>query len=569
MCLHSVIFTMLDSIEAKFNVANDKESSASEKEKTAWTETTIVVLNGVSSLFATYLHVITKHAGFADCWQTLQDHFEVLLKLNDIDINTAVFKALQQILAHANKAGGGSARVARESIDMIWSLWSRGLPLIPGSKSNNQDCLLAYISCFQELYRLMRDYADVERTQCILNLLRAAVEKANIGSYSGDIEYLTSLQKNVLEALKMLRTDIPGVPSAIIKKVAGFSSLAFHDGGQNQAGQQQPTYVALSKESMGLLESLILHHSSDPEIYLKGALGESLSALSKPIKAKYAFSIKTKSLPPWQKATSTSLEILKATLPKITEPGIPEDTLRSIWASIVQIANGIMAADCGPALDTATIKQDQDFDISSFLTLRELIIPALGNQLIPDKTRRTFTECLFYTSLIHTPEMAELPQINTELLASLYQPRKGRTTDSLPSPRSKMSYVCLDQLFLLLGIYDSSSMRIKLAQAAAPYVILRAGLTLRAYIADQPLRGHMPQPLSQRRELLTILKGLVCLRCEPEAIPDVPGVESELKKHLHRLYPLLAKAVRAGAKDREVLEWLGKALDEVGKEFGL
>ncbi len=79
----------------------------------------------------------------------------------------------------------------------------------------------------------------------------------------------------------------------------------------------------------------------------------------------------------------------------------------------------------------------------------------------------------------------------------------------------------------------------------------------------------MPQPLSQRRELLYILKALVRLRCEPEAIPAAPNVETEEKKHLHRLYPLFVKAVRAASSDQEVLEWLGKALDEVGMEFGV
>jgi hypothetical protein len=132
-----------------------------------------------------------------------------------------------------------------------------------------------------------------------------------------------------------------------------------------------------------------------------------------------------------------------------------------------------------------------------------------------------------------------------------------------------MSYVCFDELVSLVALHDGSDPRTKLAQAAAPYLILRAGLTLRAYIADQPLRGRCPQPLSQRREMLYILKALVKLRCEPVAIPDAPGVESERKKHLHRLYPLFAKAVRAAARDQEVLEWLGKALDEVGMEFGV
>ena len=226
-------------------------------------------------------------------------------------------------------------------------------------------------------------------------------------------------------------------------------------------------------------------------------------------------------------------------------------------------------ADCNNAIETSDIKTDEDFDIASFRTLRDLITPSLGSPTIPDKTRRAYTESLFHMSLIHAPQPGELPEANQELLASLYQPRKGRTIDPEPSPRSKMSYICFDELVSLVALHDSSTPRIKLAQAAAPYLILRAGLTLRAYTADQPLRGWMPQPLSQRKELLYILRALAELKCEPKAIPDTPGVESEARKHLHRLYPLLAKTVRAAARDQEVLEWIGRALDEVGMELGV
>ncbi|KFZ05668.1 hypothetical protein V501_08143 [Pseudogymnoascus sp. VKM F-4519 (FW-2642)] len=567
MCFDSVIFKMLLSIASQLSGANtDKRTS--ETEKKAWIETTIVVLNGVANLLATYVHVLATHDGFPDCWQSLLSHFDTLLKLGHLDINSAVFRALRQILAQTNTDSKDSAKLSRESTDLVWAQWSRGLPLVSGSEENNQDCLIAYIACLQELYRLMRQYVDTERTQRILDLLRDATEQAHIGNYSADIEYLTPLQTNVLESLKLLRTDIKGIPGAIIKQAADFVSLAFQTRDQSAPGKK-PTYIALSKESMGLLESLITSHAADPEIYANGAVTRSLTALSMPITLKYAFKTKTKSIQPWRRATSTAIAILEATLPKITDAKVSDENLRLIWASIIEIANGIMAADCSTVTDLATINSDQDFDIQSFISLRNLIIPSLGNHLIPDKTRRSFAESLFHTSFIHAASPSELPQVNQELLATLYAPRKGRTIDPPPSPRTKMSYVCLDQLVSLLSFTDSSPARIKLAQAAAPFFILRAGVTIRAYVADQPLRGCMPQPLSQRKELLCILKALVDLRCEPDAIPDAPGVESDSKKHLHRLYPLLAQAVRAAGRDQEALEWIGKALDQVGVEFGL
>ncbi|OBU01399.1 hypothetical protein VE01_00210 [Pseudogymnoascus verrucosus] len=567
MCFDSVIFKMLLSIASQLSGTNtDKRTS--ETEKKAWIETTIVVLNGVANLLATYVHVLATHDGFPDCWQSLLSHFDTLLKLGHLDINSAVFRALRQILAQTNTDSKDSAKLSRESTDLVWAQWSRGLPLVSGSEENNQDCLIAYIACLQELYRLMRQYVDTERTQRILDLLRDATEQAHIGNYSADIEYLTPLQTNVLESLKLLRTDIKGIPGAIIKQAADFVSLAFQTRDQSAPGKK-PTYIALSKESMRLLESLITSHAADPEIYANGAVTRSLTALSMPITLKYAFKTKTKSIQPWRRATSTAIAILEATLPKITYAKVSDENLRLIWASIIEIANGIMAADCSTVTDPATINSDQDFDIQSFISLRNLIIPSLGNHLIPDKTRRSFAESLFHTSFIHAASPSELPQVNQELLATLYAPRRGRTIDPPPSPRTKMSYVCLDQLVSLLSFTDSSPARIKLAQAVAPFFILRAGVTIRAYVADQPLRGCMPQPLSQRKELLWILKALVDLRCEPNAIPDAPGVESDSKKHLHRLYPLLAQAVRAAGRDQEALEWIGKALDQVGVEFGL
>jgi hypothetical protein len=573
MCLQSVMFKLLSSIEAQLQVTNEMDSAISDKDRIGWNETTVVVISGITKLFADYLDVISSHTTFGDSWQALLDHFKVLLGFKVLEINMAVFKALQQVLSKGNLEDGGKKNFGHHDIEMAWELWSHSLPKVTPEPANkrfdNQNYLLAYVSALQEIYRLIETDIDGDRVKTMLTLLREAIQQASATSYSADIEYLTQLQTQVLESLKMIRTDIQGVPAALIGQVAEFVGLAFDRRETAGSDGQRPTYVALSKASMVLLESLVIAHSSDHSIYTSDALSSALAALARPIVLKYSFPIVPKSDPPWRQATISALAILTSILPIMAKADLKEDVIRSLWTSTVMIGNGITNADCSDVPETVNIKDDQEFDITSFLTLRELITPALGTAIIPDKTRRLYTESLFHMSIIHSPQPQELPQPNQELLATLYQPRKGRTVDPSPSPRSKMSYVCFDELVSLVALHDGSDPRIKLAQAAAPYLILRAGLMLRAYIADQPLRGRCPQPLSQRREMLYILKALVKLRCEPDAIPDAPGVESEGKKHLHRLYPLFAKAVRAAARDQEMLEWLGKALDEVGMEFGV
>ncbi|KAF7879068.1 hypothetical protein EAF04_000268 [Stromatinia cepivora] len=572
MCLKSVIFRLLSSIEAHLQFITDPELTVSDKDKTGWIETTVVVLSGITNLLADYLDVLTSHSTFESSWKTLLEHFKTMLAFEILDINTAVFKALQQILSRGNVKEATKTNFTRITIDMAWSLWSDSLPSVRidafDKRVDNQGYLVAYVSALPEIYRLVENDLDADRVKRMLTLLREAMQQANASTYSADIEYLTPLQSQVLESLKMIRTDIEGVPATLISQVAEFVALAFVPK-DNTSNVQRPTYIALSKASMVLSEKLIISHSSESDVYTSGAVSSSLAALANPIVLKYSFPIISKSISPWRQATISALAILGAILPIMPTITLNEEAVRSIWTSIVSIAIGITSADCDSANETVNIKDDQEFDIASFLTLRELITPALGAQVIPDRTRRTYTESLFHMSIIHPVQPSELPQPSQELLATLYQTRKGCTVDPIPSHRAKMSYVCFDELISLVTLNDGSVPRIKLAQAAAPYLILRSGLALRAYIADQPLRGRMPQPLSQRKELLYILKKLVGLKCESEAIPDTPGVESEGKKHLHRLYPLFVKAMGAGARDQEVLEWIGKALEEVGMEFGL
>jgi hypothetical protein len=572
MCLQSVIFKLLSSMEAQLIEINKPESNISDKDRVGWNETTVVVLSGITKLLADYLETLSLHASFRDAWATLLDHYKSLLNFKILDINTSVFNSLRQILSKGNLPEADKPSFDRPSIDLAWRLWSHSLPIVQPNASekrfDNQKYLVAYVSALQDIYRLLQDDLDAGKVHRMLELLCEAIQQASAATYTADIEYLTPLQTQVLENLKTIRTDIEGVPGALIAQVSEFVALAFEPKDAN-SDNQRPTYVALSKASMVLTESLVLAHSSDLSIYTSGALTSAVNALARPIVLKYSFPIATKSLSPWRQATTSTLAILRSILPIITEKSLKEDTTKAIWMSIVSISNAITKADPSEATTSIDINSDQDFDIDSFRTLRTLITPALGSPSIPDKTRRIYTESLFHTSLIHAPLPSELPSATQELLGTLYKPRKGRTVDLPPSLRSKMSYVCFDELVSLISLHDSSSARVKLAQAAAPYLILRAGLTLRAYIADQPLRGRMPQPLSQRRELLYILKALVKLRCEPDGIPDAPGVDSEGKKHLHRLYPLVAKAVRAAARDQEVLEWLGRVLDEVGMEFGV
>ncbi|KAI1183394.1 hypothetical protein F5B17DRAFT_443478 [Nemania serpens] len=610
VCIKAVIFRLIASIETELQALDHTECD--EKFRRDWHDTAVVVLNGISSLLSNYLDVLTAHPTFNSYWQQLLGHFANLLDLQVLEISTATFKALTQMLSHSQS--GPKQNFNKTTIDLAWDLWARGIPVAKTETTDkpldNQNCLLAYVAALRDVYRLIQDDLTVERIRRMLTLLREVMETATPGAFISDIDHATPLQTQVLEVLKLLRTDIPGAPSALIAQTSEFVSLAFTDGGNaaNQRTTQKRTYVAMAKASMLILQSLVQSHAADPDIYSNGALLTALTALSKPIVFKYQFPIIAKSEQPWKQATKSAIAILGATLGQLIALDIPRPILQDMWHMIVVIANGITNADCEAPPDRVNISDDEDFDIACFTQLRELIVPSLGAEVVPETTRKLFVESLFRMSIIHAPAPAESAVIygskggDVAGLSNLYKPRRGRTIDPPPSKRTKMSYVCLEELFSLVASHDETTttpqitlqpptprfpppmpssgsaaseppraLRIRLAKTAAPYLLLRAALTLRTYIADQPLRGRMPQPLSQRKELARILERLAELDSEPDAIAEIPNVESDKRKHLLRLYPLLVGATRVSSAsgDADVSRLLTDLLDVVGAELGV
>lgn len=604
--MRSVIFRLFSSIEDELRQVSS--ISAKDKDLSDWKDTASVVIQGVSGLFASYLNVLTAHETFTSVWKELLSHFATMLDFHILDVNAATFGAVRDILKQTTEKD--RAGFTKGTVDLAWDLWSRDVPVPKHVKADkpgdNQRCLLVWVETLLELYRLIEQDLDVERVQRMLILLREAMQHATPGAYTSDVDYVTPLQGKILDVCKLVRTDLPGVPSAMITQVADFVSLAFTQESQSQSSTPKRTYVAMSKESMSILQSLIVNNSSETDIYGTEAFASALSALAKPICLKYSFPVVSKSVQPWRKATTCFLEILEATLPHLRASEVPRASFQNIWQIIVTIANGIISAECHRAPPGCDVLEDQDFDIASFQKLRELIIPSLGAESIPDKTRKAYAEGIFRTSIIHAPAPAESSIIYENSggdmvgLSALYQPRLGRTIDPPPTKRTKMSYVCLEELFSLLAAHDEAEggaaahstpktngkgkgveadteqesiheLHVRLARTAAPYLILRCALSIRAYIADQPLRGRMPQPLSQRKELSKILSCLVELRSEPDAIPDTANVDSEARKHLLRLYPLLVSAVQiAGSSgDANVLGLIRKALDVVGEELAV
>lgn len=564
LCLRTVLFNMVElNLALQNNIRRLKPTSPSE-DFLALNDTSKNILSSISSLFSTYMDKFDDTPILGEAWSSLLDYFRQYLLCGSHALGCAVFTAITRVLSHMSDAEPlGTAPILKTAA--IWRAYFDGQDAWQNGWEKNQEAFVAYAHAFNDIYRLAGQALETKDVRHMLSNLETCVVDSDEVPYSSDVDSMTDLQQLVIECFGAVRSSRPGLPEFLIRTLSRMIVLPYST--HRDVTKRGPTFVALSKAAMGMVEVIVSKHVADDNVYTDGAFLSALTSLSKPIHEKYVWHMEGKSPTLWQKATSTTLAILEHSLEQIDKRET-EDSQR-VWEQIIIIANGIIRARVTPMLSFSSLQKDERFDREAFGKLRDLITPSLGSPRLPDELRRTYTRHLFETSIIHEPAAGEMPDLVNSPLEDVYKIRLGRTDDGAPRPRTEMAYMCMSELFSLTEAQAGCSKRVKLAQAAAPYVILRVALVLRAYIADQGLRGGMPQPESQRRELLFVLQEMGRLKSEPAAIPDAAGVKSKHRRHLHRIYPLVVRALRVARKDGLVFEALVGLTDMVGMEFGV
>lgn len=562
MCYRVVLVEML-SIDKETYDKLDHSQTPNQNDVTreGRNETAVIMVGGVSKILSQNLESMVSSPNFSELWSQLLVYFSGLLNRKVLEISTAVCIGVTKILAEIEDIG----KLDQSSTAKLWDLWEGGIPVFHRDnsqrKKGNQDSVVAYLELLHQMFRFIGHGIELEQVKIVTERLHSCVLHSDSAAYSADIDKLAPVQKIALNNLRNIPTEIPGALYKLVDSIAGFIILAY-EGGEETKSQ---SYVALSKAAMDLLRTCLLDHMTNGKIQDPKLVTRALDALKTPLRLKYQWRREGKEPSPWKKATTTSLTILETIVPILkTAPEAPD-----FWSAVIEISSCITSADTDSCNNPSSISQDQKFDIAVHTRMRALITPLLGLSSVPEPSRRAYVASIYSNSIIHNPHPDDLARPGQDLLQGLQSIHIGRTQDLPPTPRSELSYILLDELFSLVSVRESTSEQLRLARAAAPFLILRAGITIKAYTNDQPLRGRLPQPWSQKKELLYILRKLVELNSEPGAIPDAPGITSPRKKHLHRLYGLIVQATGIMDGDDEVKEALREFLKSLGKDFGV
>jgi hypothetical protein len=528
--------------------------------------TSQIILEGLGQLLSNHLEQISKSTGFAGIWKESSTAFASYVSLDFHSLNASVFSAISRILSKVPSAGA----ISLSALQQISDIWDSHIPATKSSLSGttNHAAFESYVSCLKDIYRLKRDHVTIDDTWKIVSNLERCIRRSDAPSYSTDLDSMTLLQARVVECLSMIRTDFGGATAAVLGLIATFLGLPFEAAEAKQSGT---TFIALSKAAMDLLQKLTRAGAAWEEAFSSGHLLAALENLQKSIRVKSQWQRQGRNPALWKKATSTSSAVLQNAIPKLFELKVPQDVSRHYWDVMVGISRNVAHIDGDDPLnqETSQVPDDEDFDVKALKTLSNMMIPALGSPVISDASRRVYARDLFTASLIHIPKRHAINGLDSEPLKDVYKVGLATTDEAEPTVRVVMSYFCYSLLLSLLSSQDSSAAQVKLAQAAAPYVILRAALPLKGYIANQPVRNLFPISDSEQDELVRILGGLRLVKCEPAAIPETQGLKTKFGGHLVRLSPLIDRAVAIPVGDGEVRQELLRWQNALINEFGL
>ncbi|KAK0911019.1 Endocytosis and vacuole integrity protein [Friedmanniomyces endolithicus] len=502
------------------------------------------VISGTSGLVAQYIRTIEQINKLPSLWEMFLNKLEAYLDCQSHSLSEAVYTAMLQVLSQVDEP----TQIWTTPVYRAFSMWLKRLPEEPADsdKDDNQGAYLAYVCAGQGLYRLAKQTIGSPQTRKMIDNVYHCVAQSTGPSHGADVNSLSALQSKALELLKNIRTDQATLPTSLTMAAAHLVML-HHEQAVSSASKSGPTFVAVASEAIDWLTVLIRTHTADMEMVDSGAVLSAIRTLKRIVDSKYDVPAKCKGTALWWKASSAAVNLSHHVLglPEVME--LADAVKSSLWTEYAGIAAAIVKGNgAANVADEDEVRRDELADIDSFQTLRAVLVPRVGSPSLPDHIRHAYCRSLFDASIVHRAEPGEVPDIQKSPLKDLQRIRRGRARRVPYSRRERMSYVCFEELIALSCSSEGGTIeQLELAQAAAPLLVLRLAIPIRAYIADHPLRGKRPQPLSELEELLFCFDRIKSLRLHLKALAADPVAKDRTGStaHLHFLYPLLTRAV--------------------------
>ena len=547
-----------------------------ESRKTApWITSSISLLEGFIKLLVGHIETLSNssliHSILNETLQTLGQ----LLKANHLTMDRSVFDSASLLI----NTMAAHAIVTEEAFRSIWVLWAsyaQSLPegLEPNSmteQESNRAALTSYAECLLVLCQTRGRFNGIIDPSVAVSALEKVVFGSRHPLYTTDVTQASAEQEKVLKLLELLfpmfQQQSEQYLRTLIKIIKGSRPTESKErDAKSRPTSKAPSMVAVSGGAIKLLSSGFTQRMSMASGIGDSVVFEALQCLRDIIACTNARdALGEPSL--WRTATIAAGEIVQHLVNVALESKEKQAAeLNNLAIHLVAITKAILEASPKDVAQSAVAIANEEFDITSFAKIQSAVLPLLSSKGISNDVRQSYMAVLFRLSLLFEGFPEDLPEtIETEPLSELLKIRNGYIDISQAVPRPRIAYVALDTLFSLVAGKDSalpiqpqpslstttgkavSYERTSLAKAASPYLILRSAIPLKAFIADQPLRGLMPIPPAVTKEIASIIEKYIALESLDQTIPPLTPASGNApvvatprgKAHLPHLHPLV------------------------------
>lgn len=499
-----------------------------EDTKTPWEEAAIQTLTGATDVATHNIQKLRSANNFIDTWSTYVLVCGNMLSQKTLPMSTAVYKSLAAMLQSVDD--DESDRGSQRSKSVLEICLNHHPADIDPGRGSNQAALTYFAKTFAAIFSVGSDLNTDPQT--VVHAVKRTVLECVHPQYTSDTRTMGTEQVAVVALFPQLQRLLPGSAYTDLLQCFIKAPLAQVESHTNA------TFVALASRCSEILRATVmatLEGTSEPPDVVP-----MLETLTKLIATKYTALPQGGATPVWRTATTTAVHISQSAM----QSAIHTRDLAHMTAAFTELTASILQAGGLPTAHDLNLIDDELFDISSFAALHAAISPTIGQDNVPMILLKSYMLTLFQASLVAEPIYFDLPDdmMDTPLQA-FSTVRPGTVCDPLYAKRHQICYTALTTLFSFVArSSDMKSEALRLAHAAAPYLLLRCAYTFKTFIADQPLRSisALPQPL--RLELLTILNKCIELRSAKEIFVGIAkGDNSDGKSHLRLLNGLVLR----------------------------
>ncbi|ONH65443.1 Protein MON2 [Cyberlindnera fabianii] len=477
----------------------EKPTSEAFDEMKAFVDSNSIILKGTTDLYCRF-YITNKNTLY---WEDLLECYKRFVALAVIPLSHITYKSLNQIL-------GMLTDPSPEQRDLFFNFWC-GQPIkyVAVDTDLYQDSLVELVGVFTRLHNF--GPLTTQQLEQTLGIFNSMVRFPFLPKYSTDVLTPTKLQAAVLACIETI--DISTDGDMVLSQISSMVLMPFQVRSriikklQNVHKKDIPTYIAISKSSLELLESKLNVVKDFQSLVSNGTASRVIKNLLESVTGtiddtEHYERILNSGI--WMKSYEILFFIIEKVAPLLDAKELEDtDKKSALWSLIVDVV-------C-TALPSNNLGRDEAFNTKYYIKFKEIILAKISQSTLSPELVTRFVAALWKSSMLyenneletHLLELTLSPEETTKTMLE-FKVEDYTTSPIHVLPQLEFRKLCLNDLFT----FSKPDTNEKLLSATLPYLLCRVVLIIKKFAGSQRLLNRAPVPTVQQNELELLLTRL-------------------------------------------------------------